>query len=80
MYQTLEKDAEKGISRMPLPLARLLDEDLPKQDDDFEMKSEEKSEEESKGSISSADKNKFIPLKDSASFFGDNLNHRQQAL
>jgi Protein kinase domain len=44
------------------------------------MKSEEKSEEESKGSLTGADKNKFIPLKDSASFFGENLNHRQQAL
>ena len=27
MYQTLEKDVEKGITRMPLPLARLVDED-----------------------------------------------------
>ena len=63
---------------MPLPLARLLDEDIPKQDEDgdFEMKSEE----ESKGSLTSTDKNKFIPLRDSTSFFGDNLNHRNEAL
>lgn len=55
MYQTFEKDVAKGISRMPLPLARIVDEDVGSSnndDEDFEMKSEE----ESKGSLTSNEK------------------------
>ena len=59
---------------MPLPLARLLDEDIPKQEEDGEF--EMSSVEESKSSLTSQDKNKFVALKHSSSFFGSNMEHR----
>jgi len=39
-----------------------------------------KSEEESKGSLTSSYKDKFVALGKSSSFFGDNLDHRNEAL